>query len=148
MHNLLRFTDVRRALNATAAGSTAVNGTVIDMLGYNGIAFAVLFGTLTATQVTKIKVQQGTASDGSDMADLAGSASPALADADSNKMLITEVYRPRERYVRVVVSRGTANAVIDGAVALLSRAELTPPALHSTVAAAPVILSSPAEGTA
>lgn len=148
MHNILRFADVRRALNAQAAGSTAVKGITIDMLGYDGVAFAVLFGALTATQVTSIKVQQSDTTTDGDFVDLADSASPALADGDGNKLLLTEVYRPKKRYVRVYVSRGTANAVIDGAVAILHRAELTPPAPHSSVAAAPVILNSPAEGAA
>lgn len=147
-HNLLRHIDVRRAANATAAGTTAINGTVIDMLGYESIAFVAAFGTLTATQATGIKVQQGNASDGSDMADLAGSASGNLADADGNKLLAGEVYRPTKRYVRCVVTRGTANAVLDGIIALLYRAEVTPAALHSTLARAPKVLNSPAEGTA
>lgn len=147
-HNLLRHIDVRRAANAAAAGTSAVNGTVIDMLGYESIAFVAAFGTLTATQVTGIKVQHGDASDGSDMADLAGSASGNLADTDGNKLLLGEIYRPRKRYVRCVVTRGTANAVLDGVIALLYRAETTPTALHTTVAIAPKVLNSPAAGTA
>ena len=46
--------------------------------------FMALFGALTATQVTSLKVQQGSLADGSDMADLAGSLHTALADADGN----------------------------------------------------------------
>lgn len=147
-HNLLRHIDVRRAANATAAGTSAINGTVIDMLGYESIAFVAALGTLTATQVTGIKVQQSDASDGSGMNDLAGSASGNMADADSNKLLAVEIYRPTKRYVRCVVTRGTANAVLDGIIALLYRAEITPAALHSTVAIAPKVLNSPAQGTA
>ena len=43
--------------------------------------------------------------------------SPALADTDGNKMLVAEAYRPKCRYIRAVVVRGTANAVIDGVIA-------------------------------
>lgn len=149
-HNILNTIDVRRVNNAAAAGTSAINTTVVDMLGYETVAFVALFGTLTASQVTGIKVQQGTASDASDMADLAGTASTAMADGDSNKMLLTEVYRPTERYVRLVVTRGTANAVLDGAIALLGRAGVSPPAFGSTVSNATTveIFNSPAEGTA
>jgi len=149
-HNILNAIDVRRVNNAAAAGTTAINTTVVDMLGFETVAFVALFGTLTATQVTGLKVQQGSASDGSDMADLAGTASTAMADGDSNKALLVEVYRPTKRYVRLVITRGTANAVVDGAIALLGRAGYAPPAFNSTISNASTveIFNSPAEGTA
>lgn len=147
-HNILRQVDVRRAMNAQAAGATNVNGTVIDMTGYDTIVFVGLFGALTATQVTGLKVQEGDAADGSDMADLAGSAVGPMADADGNKLLAEEVYRPRKRYVRCVVTRKTANAVVDGVVALLAGGEATPPAQHSTLSLPVQIVADPAEGTA
>lgn len=107
-----------RVINATAAGTTAVNGAVIDMQDFETVTFEASFGTLTATQVTGLKAQAGTASDGSDMADITGASVGPLADGDGNKMLVLEVVRPQKRYVRCVVTRGTANAVIDGVVAV------------------------------
>jgi hypothetical protein len=62
------------------------------------------------------------------MADLAGSLHTALADTDGNKCLVTDVFRPQKRYVRAVVTRGTANAVIDGVIALPA----TEAALHGS----------------
>jgi hypothetical protein len=138
-HNLSRLVDIRRAINAVAAGTSSQNGNTIDTLGYDSVCFIVAFGALTATQVTSIKVQQGDQSDASDMADISGAATGNMADADGNKLLCVEVYRPSKRYVRVVVVRGTANAVIDGGIALLYRAAQLPPALHSTMSLAPVI---------
>jgi hypothetical protein len=52
------------------------------------------------------------------MSDLAGSAHAPLANTDGGKCLLTDLFRLRERYVRCVVTRGTANAVIDGVIAL------------------------------
>lgn len=147
-HNILRQVDVRRAMNAQAAGATNVNGLVIDTLGYDTVAFVGLFGALTATQVTGLKVQEGNAADGSDMADLAGSAVGPMADADSNKVLAEEVYRPRKRYVRCVVTRKAANAVIDGVLALLAGGEATPPDQDATLSLPVQVLANPAEGTA
>jgi hypothetical protein len=138
-HTLLKLVDVRRAINAVAAGTSSQNGNTIDTLGYDSVAFVVAFGALTATQVTSIKLQSGDASDASDMADVSGATSGALADGDGTKLLALELYRPSKRYVRVVVVRGTANAVIDGGIALLYRGAQLPPAPHSTVAIAPVI---------
>jgi hypothetical protein len=145
--NLSKSAKVTRALNSVAAGTTNQNGSVIDMAGFEGVQFIALFGALTATQVTSLKVQQGDLADGSDMADLEGSLHTALADADGNNCLVTDVFRPQKRYVRPVVTRGTANAVIDGVVALQYSARTQPVVKDATVKAIKTIIS-PEEGVA
>lgn len=145
--NLSKHVKITRVMNAVAAGTTDQNGTVLDMQGFDGVMFIAAFGTLTATQVTSIKAQQGTLSDGSDMADLAGSAVGPLADTDGNKCLVLDVYRPQERYVRCVVDRGTANAVIDGVDAIQYDTRYKPTTHDATVAFAEAHIS-PDEGTA
>jgi hypothetical protein len=147
-HNLLRHVDVRRISSGVAAGTTTIYSGIVDMSGYTDITFLALFGAITGSGVAAIKVQQGAQSDGSDMADLAGTSGSMTGSAKSNMMLAAEVYRPTERYVRLVIDRTVANVVIDGVLALLSRGETLPPALHSTVGTAPEIFNSPAEGTA
>lgn len=138
---------ITRALNAVAAGTTDQNGSIIDMQGFEGVLFIAAFGALTATQVTQIKAQQGADSGLSDAADLAGTLVGPLADADGNKCLVLDIFRPRERYVRCVVDRGTANAVIDGVLAIQYGAADQPTAHDTTVKAAEAH-ASPAEGTA
>jgi hypothetical protein len=145
--NLSKYTKVTRALNGVVAGTSNQNGSVIDMSGFEGVQFVALFGALTATQVTSLKVQQGNLADGSDMADLEGSLHTALADTDGNKCLVTDVFRPQKRYVRAVVTRGTANAVIDGVIALQYSARVQPVTNDTTVKAAKLLIS-PDEGTA
>jgi len=140
-------TKVVRVMNAVAAGTTPQNGSIIDMAGFEGVRFIAAFGALTATQVTSLKVQQGAAANLSDAADLAGSKAGPLGDGDGNGLLITEIFRPQERYVRCVVSRGTANAVIDGVIAELYGPRVLPVAKDATVIAQ-TKLGSPAEGTA
>jgi hypothetical protein len=116
MAQRLNFETATRPVNATAAGATAINGTGYDMQDYEGILFICAMGTLSATQVTSLKAQ-GSA-DNSAFADITGAATAAAADPDSNKLLVLDVYRPQQRYVRPVVNRATANAVIDGVIAL------------------------------
>lgn len=114
-----------RVSNAVAAGTTDVNTTVVDTANSDGVRFTVLFGTLTSSQTTFVKLQGGSLANGADMADLLDSTTGTviktanLADADSNKIAVIEVYKPKVRYVRAVIDRGTANAVIDGATAQL-----------------------------
>ena len=140
-----------RVSNAVAAGTTAVNCTAVDMGedgGWESVEFVALFGTLTANQVTNLKAQQSSDNGSADaFADLAGTALTALGDDDDNDMARLEIIRPRERYVRCVVGRGTANAVIDGVIAILRRPRVVPITQHSTVVRYESHVS-PAEGTA
>lgn len=116
--NLGKSSKCSRPINATAAGTSAVNGSTVDMTGFDSVLFIAAIGTLTATQVTSLKAQGGAASNGSDAADITGANTSAMADGDSNKLLVLDVVRPQFRYVRPVVVRGTANAVVDGCVAI------------------------------
>ena len=116
--NLSKQINVVRLVNATVAGSTAVNGTHVDMDGWDGVIFVCFLGTLTATQVTSLKAQNGSLANDTDQADITGVVTGAAADGDSNKMLVLDVYRPLKRYVRPVVNRATANAVIDAVFAI------------------------------
>lgn len=146
--NLSKGIKITRALNAVAAGTTSQNGSILDMSGFDGVMFVAAFGTLTATQVTSLKAQQGALVGGGDMADLAGSAVGPLADADSNKCLVLDVYRPLEQYVRPVVVRGTANAVIDGVIAIQYSSRVKPTVQDVATIAASKLVVSPNEGVA
>lgn len=118
-NNVVLSSKRTRVVNATAAGTTPINGTVLDMQGFESVVFVCALGALTATQVTSLKAQGGNAANGSDMADLVGAVTANAADADSNKLLVLEVVRPDPtlRFIRCVVNRGTANAAVDSVVA-------------------------------
>lgn len=148
MQNLLKDIKVTRVMNAVAAGTTNQNGSTLDMSGWDGVLFVAQLGTLTATQVTGLKAQQGAAANMSDAADLLGTAVGPMADGDSNKCLVLDIYRPQERYVRCVVTRGTANAVIDGVMAIQYRGRKAPVTQDTTTIAANESHVSPVEGTA
>lgn len=140
-------TKVTRVLDAIAAGTSDQNGTVIDMQNFDSVAFIVMFGAIVAGAVTSIKAQQGTQVGGGDMADLLGTAI-TVADSDDTSMAILEIKRPRERYVRVVVDRGTQNATIDGAIAIQSGPRVKPTTHDATTVLGSELHASPAEGTA
>jgi len=139
---LSSFAQPIRVMNAVAAGTTDQNSSWVDVQNCSGVRFIALFGTLTSTQVTSMKLQGATTSNQSDAADLLASetgtvvTTTALADADGNKMLVAEVYRPKVRYIRAVIDRGTANAVIDGVIAEKIVKHPAPPARDTTQAVA------------
>lgn len=126
MQSILRDCKVVRCLNAVAAGTTTEAGTAVDTRGYDGVVFVAALGALTATQVTSLKAQQGAQANGSDAVDIPGAATTAMADGDSNRLAVVDVRRPTSRYVRPVVVRGTAMAVIDGVIAILYRGVTLP----------------------
>lgn len=137
MSNMLSTTvKLQRVLNATAAGTTNVNTSSVDLQNKDGVRFVVAFGALTATQVTSVKLQGS--NDNSNWSDLLDPDTASvittgnLADGDSNKIVSLEVYKCKRRYVRAVIVRGTANAVIDGAWAEIPQRNMLPMTLDTT----------------
>jgi hypothetical protein len=130
---------------AGAAGTADINGTTIDMQGFSSVLFLVMLGAITASAVTSIKVQQSDASDMSGAEDLEGSAQ-TIAVADAEKIFGVDIHKPTKRYVRLVVDRGTANAVVSSAVAIQYNAWSSGSAQGTNVAIE--TFASPAAGTA
>ena len=71
-----------------------------------------------------------------------------MADDDDNQIVALEIVQPKERYVRVVVDRGTANAVIDFGIALQSTAKAEPVTHDASTVVGSEVHLAPAEGTA
>jgi hypothetical protein len=147
MTNMIKDVKVTRIMNGVAAGTTDQTSSRLDMQGFEGVTFIISFGALTATQVTSAKVQQNTIDSGTGMADLAGTSIGPLADGDSNKEMIIDIWQPQERWLQVIIDRGTANAVIDGITAIQYNAHKSPTTQPST-AAFVESHQSPSEGTA
>lgn len=127
-----------------AAGTSAINGAIVDLANTEEVLVAVQFGPIVSGAVTSIKWQEGDAADLSDAADVAGTAQ-TVADTADNTLFYIHVIKPRSRYGRVVVSRATQAATC-AATYLLS-------GLRSLAATDGAGVSgethvSPAEGTA
>lgn len=153
-HSLFKNCDIRRLkVDGTnyilAAGTSDVDSEAVDTLGYEGVAFVTAMGTLAASSSVTTQIQQSSDDAAADSyADLAASQNAASAVTDDDKLLITEIYRPKERYVRQQTIRGDGgNSTIDALFVILFRPSQAAVSLHSTVEAA-IFLNSPAEGTA
>ena len=145
--NLSKQCKISNAISPTAgaAGTTTINGNTLDMSGWDGVLMIVTFGAITATGVQSIKAQQGAASNLSDAADLAGTG-VTVADTDDEKTFYLDIFRPEEQFVRVVVPRATANAVVASAVYVQYKGSKAP-SVHGTNVSGETHVS-PAEGTA
>lgn len=143
--------DIRlsRPLNAVAAGTTNQTSSAIDMQadgGYDGLLLILAVGALTATQVTRLKAQYS--DDDSTYADIEGSLTAAFADGDGNKCVVLDIYQPKSRYIKAIAVRGTANAVLDGIIAIQYRGKKRPSTHLATHIASSKTLVCPAAGTA
>ncbi len=129
----------------TVAGTTNINATTVDTQGFNAYRICVLLGTLTSSQVTKLKVQEFTADTAANYADVTGAVTAAAADADGGKLLILDVYKPQQRWIRPVIVRGTANAVITAAWVELYLPDFQPVSLtDATTLSSAVVFDNPA----
>ncbi|BAZ94299.1 Zn-dependent peptidases [Thiohalobacter thiocyanaticus] len=130
---------------AYASGTADRNGAVLDMQGFEGVMIVTHFATLATGAVTSIKAQSGTATGMGDAADLEDTGQSVAAD-DDDEIFVIDLFRPRERYVRLVVDKDGSNATAESATYIQYGAKY-PPVSNATG----VTLEehqSPAEGTA
>lgn len=130
-----------------ASGSADRNGVTLDMLGYEGVLMLVKFAAIATGAVTQIKAQQGQASNLSDAADLAGTRQN-VADDDDNQVFQIDIWKPTERYLRLVVDKDAANATAESAVYIQYGAHKLPTNNNVADAVTTELHVSPAEGTA
>lgn len=123
--HLLEEANITKLNDATTAGLTTINSTVVDMAGFDGVVFLTNSGTIDATGTAAVKVQQDIAVGMGGAADLAGTGQ-AFVDTDDNKSVAVDVKRPLERYVRLVITRATANSDWGPIWALQYRARQVP----------------------
>lgn len=131
---LLHNVKVTRVLAAQADGTGTQSGDILDMSGWEGVLFIAKFDDVDNTAVLTLQAQQNTVNSGTGMATLSGNSTytAAAADADDD-VLVLDVYRPRERYVRPQVVIGTANATTACILAIQYGPRVLPTSQGSTV---------------
>ncbi len=148
MNRLAHSTKITRTHDALVAASTDANGSSVDMSGFDGVCFVASFGVITATAVTGLKAQQSSDDGvGDAWSDIVGTLI-AIDDDEDTGCLVLDIIRPTKRYVRPVIERATANAVIDGSIALQYGAATQPVTHDATTVMDTEVHDDPAEGTA
>ena len=94
------------------SGSASNSGTVIDTAGWTGVVFVIQYHSACATACCVFKVQ-GAATSASCVAgttvDLSGTGI-ITAVAGSGQLLVTEVHKPLQRYIRLYAFRDTSGS--------------------------------------
>lgn len=147
----MNFIDNHKPYYAGAAVSAASNtdddGSAIDTAGYDGCVFICTLTDSVATGVATMTVEQCDTSGGT-YAALSGAiatATSAVNDDLNTKMLIVDVYRPRERYLHVNRTSATANIAFSTVTAILYQGSKFPVSQDSDEVAHAVTVVSPAE---
>jgi hypothetical protein len=92
-----------------AADNEALEGSGVDMAGFEGVTF--IAGALKGEALDfSIKAQQDSASDYSTAADLEGTAKAFSTTIAADSVVTLEIVKPRERYVRPVITVPNASA--------------------------------------
>lgn len=144
--NLSKDVKFTKAL-AYASGTADRNGDVLDMAGYEGVLMLVTFATIATGGTNSIKAQQGALANGNDMADLTGT-KIVVADDDDDQIFFIDLYKPEERYVRLVVDKDASNACAESAVYIQYNGRSRPVVNNVTNLVTGEIHVTPIEGTA
>lgn len=140
--NLSGKVKILKVQDHTGAGTSAVTSDEVDTAGYNGVLFITSFGTAAANNT--LKAQQDTVTGMASAADLAGS---SVASGTSDEDVWIDVYKPLERFVRVVAARGTSST-LESIWAILYEPRTSPVDNTTTGTIVGELHVSPAEGTA
>lgn len=147
--NLLNAVELHYVDAAEAAGSSIdSDSAIVDTANYEGVVFVTPITDSVATGVATLTIEQNDANSGGGMAALSGAVATATSaenDDLNDKLLIVDVYRPRERYVRSNITSGTANIAFGDTIAILYNGRVGPVAQLAAEVAASTIVASPAE---
>ena len=139
---------VIRVMNGVVAGTSVQTSSAIDTQGYEGVKIYTALGAITSGAATSVEVHQSSDDGVADAYTALLGSKITVADDDDNQITVHDIYKPAERYLKAVVNRATANAVIDGVIAVLYGARELPTSDDATTVVARETHVSPAEGTA
>ena len=132
MDHLLDTVSFQKLLAAAAAGTGTSNSSEVDMSGFVSVLGSLQLGALTSTGGVTLKAQETDVS-GSGYTDITGATITNTGDTATLKLMVLEVIKPMKRYVRFVVTRATANCVIDTLTGIKIASKKMPSTQDTTV---------------
>lgn len=143
--NLSKEVKITQVMDTVAAGQVAQTSAVIDMQGFAGVVFVAALTGALITSVATLKVQEDSVNPMTAAKDLSGaSVSYTAAAGYTGKSLFVDVYRPKKRYLRCVLTPTIANVGIGAIFAIQYQAGALPTKIDASVIASALAVS-PAE---
>lgn len=131
-----------------ASGTAARYSSGVDFANIEWAIFIVKMATIAAGGTNSLKLQQSSDDASADAyADLEGTGVTVAAD-DDNQVFVLAIEKPRERYVRLYVSKDGSNACAESAVVVTGGGRTLPDLASVADAVTAEWHVSPAEGTA
>lgn len=149
IRNLKDNCEFAQHLTYQAAGTGTLTPTAgIDTAGYEGVAFIIAMGAIAADAVVTAKLQQSSDDGVADgYSDLEGTAL-VIADGNDSKVVVTDIYRPQKRYVKLIITIQTDTAAVNAVVAVLYDPKVYPVTHDTDLCGTSEFHASPDEGTA
>lgn len=141
MRNFIVNQSLVRVAGASAAGQTEITTDTIDTKSFDGATFLLSVASMADTAVITATIQGGDASDGSDAVDLDVSATHTADGTVTGKLVAVEAFRPLHRYLRLKITRATADIAVDAVLGVLSQPKEAPLTQGDTVLATAFALS-------
>lgn len=140
MHNLFNHVYPTYLSTGTiAASSTDYTSNALDMRGYEGVAFLLATLTTGATAFTAYAQLGASSSSDATFVDVFGSTVTHTTGFNALHALeVIDVFRPKYRWARCVVNRGTTDESVASIIALQYRAGLMPPGFSTAAGVADV----------
>lgn len=152
MHNLSNsvYTSLLSTGVAASDTSTDWNHSGLDMRGFEGVRFIVGVDS-TSTGASNAHVEMAATSSFASAIDVNASAAyltTGFTTSQATAVLVTDVFRPTYRWVRLMVDRATTGESVAFALAEQYRAGLLPQSYSTAVNIADVQISLGTSGTA
>lgn len=143
--NLLKNVEFEEILAPISAGSSIDSDSdIIDMEGYEGVTFITPITDSADTGVATMNIEQNSVDSSSGMAALSGAVATVTSAANDDingQLLVVDVYRPEERYLRANLTSATANIAYGNTIAIKYGPKKKPITQGSTVAASTQVIS-------
>ena len=136
--NLLKNCKITMVAASSAAATTDVTSSVLDMSGFEGVLYIAVLNDVTSGSVLTLTAKGNSANSTSSPTPVTQKATDAFtagASTADDKLLVVDVYKPTLRYQFSVLSRTTQNAVVGGIIAIQYDASYKPTSQDASVIA-------------
>jgi len=117
---------------AATAGTSTLTTDTVDMSNFDECTFIALLGDVTDTSVLTLTIHHSDDDSSYNATTCAATFTAGASDADS-KIIAVSINKPLKRYLRGVLTRATANAVLGGIIAIQSKPRDLPVTQDATV---------------
>jgi hypothetical protein len=112
--------------------SANVNGTVIDMQGWDGCEYVFNLGAMTSSATFDARIVSSANANMSGATNVTNAALTQVTTATPNNVFIIDVWRPTDRYLRSATQPATANTQFASVARRYRRAGILPPTQAAT----------------